>query len=89
MEMAKQQKFVCVIDSDANSNHQLDYLRKNKNDTPIKGLIVCSEKEHSNSQVCKTVPAFPAFCNPESGSCVVGTRTSRKSMDELERTLTR
>lgn len=78
---------VCVLDDDPNSRHQLEWLRANKDSVPLKGLIVCSEREHGHSQVCRNVPAFPAFCNPQNGACAVGTRTTSEAIDALKSAL--
>lgn len=78
------QEWIVVVDSEicTHSKAQVDIC--NKMDLKIKGAILCNDKEHSNSQPCQQVPAFPSFCNINSQVCISGLRETAEDFEELQ-----
>ena len=51
----------------------------------LKGAVLCNDPEHSKSDACVKVPAFPSFCNLESNICVAGLRETMDQFKELQK----
>ena len=50
----------------------------------IHGAILCNDDQQKNSEACRQVPAFPAFCNKHTNICVSGLRETQELFDELQ-----
>tara|TARA_B110000008_G_C16846792_1_gene515064 strand:+ start:778 stop:1053 length:276 start_codon:yes stop_codon:yes gene_type:complete len=53
-------------------------------DLNIKGAILCNDPAKADSDACKMIPQFPAFCNTKTQICVSGLRDDTKLFDELQ-----
>ncbi len=85
MEEFKKQadKWILVVDKDKDphSSKQIEVCTSNKMN--LKGAIFCNEAEHSKTQACLEVPAFPSFCHLEKKVCLSGLRTEDKHFKQL------
>lgn len=73
---------VCDTEVDKYSGPQIETLKAM--DLKIKGAIQCNDPKFKDHEACKTVPAFPAFCNTESQICVSGFRETQEHFDKLQ-----
>jgi hypothetical protein len=71
------------LDIDPYTKPQID-ICKNMN-LPLKGAILCSDKDHKDSPACFQVPAFPAFCNVDSKMCISGMRETAEHFEDLQK----
>lgn len=75
--------FVGDLEECAHSKKQVEICKSMK--LPLKGAILCNDKDHAESEACVKVPAFPCFCNVESHLCVAGLRETSDQFDALQK----
>ena len=74
---------VCDLEADQYSKPQIEKL--NELGYEIKGAIQCNDSKYKDSEACKKVPAFPAFCNIKTQICVPGLRETKDLFDDLQK----
>ena len=75
--------FVGDMEACPHSKNQVEIC--NNLDLKIKGAILCNEDQHSNSEPCMQVPAFPCFCNINSQVCISGLRENLEHFHDLQK----
>ena len=78
-------QWVGVVDLAAcpHSATQVEWLKEHRTEASVRGLVRCDDPKHTDSEVCKKVPAFPAMCNVNSGHCFTGLRVARADFEAL------
>lgn len=54
---------------------------------PLKGAVMCDQKQNEDTPICHKVDFFPTFCHVETNVCIPGIRKTREEFDELEKIL--
>ena len=82
-------KFVLVGDTDVCEHTSEQLERCSRMEMDLKGVILCNEPRHADTDACKKIAAFPAFCNVETNMCASGLRETQSEFDELATLTTR
>ena len=56
-------------------------------EVPLKGAVLCNNKENENTPICHQVDFFPTFCHVDSNICVPGIRKTKDGFNNLEEIL--
>ena len=84
MSSLEADKWILVgnLEKDPHTQTQINVIKEM--DLQLKGAIMCNDEKHRDSDVCKTIPAFPSFCNIETQVCVAGLRENNEQFASLQ-----